>query len=142
MTEATSFRAATRWKPTPYQLRRGRIAMEKAFNRSGNLPLRAFAMRSGRSVSDVLLAVRRRRLLGLRIGKRGPHIPAWQLEAIPRRLTEKLLRDSHDVDEWTLYFALSRPYEEFGDRIPIEVVTFGSFERVYAEILTRLGIHL
>jgi len=138
---ASAFRAEKRWGPSATDLQRGRVLMLKEFRKPHNLPVTDFAQLAGKSRQQIYKDVELRRLLVLSIGARGQRIPDWQLDATRKKLTQSLLEQARDVDEWTLYYALSEPSEALSGKSPLEVVSSGNMERVLAVLLDQLDIH-
>ena len=138
---ASSFRAEKRWGPAATDLQRGRALMLAEFRKSHNLPVTDFSLLAGKSRQQIYKDVEMRRLLALSIGARGQRIPDWQLDVTRKKLTQALLKKAQDVDEWTLYYALSEPSEALSGKSPLEVVSSGNMERVLAVLLDQLDIH-
>jgi len=113
---AASFRAESRWEPTPNQLQRGRVLLLKEFRKPHNLTVAQFAALAGKSRQQIYKDISSRRLLVLSVGARGQRIPDWQLEEIKKRLTQGLLEAAQGVDEWTLYYALIEPNRDFSGK--------------------------
>ena len=135
------FRAETRWEPSATDLQRGRALMLQEFRQPHNLPVAGFAQLAGKSRQQIYKDVEMRRLLALSIGARGQRIPDWQLDETKKKLTQALMEKARDVDEWTLYYALSEPSEALSGKVPVEVVTAGNLARVLAALLGQLAIH-
>lgn len=140
-TAAPSFRAEHRWEPSATDLQRGRALMLKEFRKPQNLPVARFALLAGKSRQQIYKDVEMRRLLALSIGARGQRIPDWQFGEAQKKLTQALLQKAHNVDEWTLYYALSEPSEALSGKVPVEIVTAGNGERLLAALLAQLDIH-
>ena len=143
ITEATAsaFRAEKRWEPSATDLQRGRVLMLKEFRKPHNLPVTDFSLLAGKSRQQIYKDVEMRRLLALSIGARGQRIPDWQLDVTRKKLTQALLKKAQDVDEWTLYYALSEPSEALSGKAPLEVVSPGNMGRVLDVLLDQLDLH-
>lgn len=139
---AVSFRAESRWEPTPSQLQRGRVLLLKEFRKPHNLTVAQFAAFAGKSRQQIYKDISSRRVLALSVGARGQRIPDWQLEEIKKGLTQRLLEAAQGVDGWTLYHALIEPNRDFAGKRPIEVVTPKSLKRVLDSLLGQLGFHV
>ena len=140
-TTASSCRAEKRWEPSAMDMQRGRVLMLKEFRKPHNLPVTDFAQLAGKSRQQIYKDVELRRLLALSIGARGQRIPDWQLDVTRKKLTQALLEKARDVDEWTLYYALSEPNEGLSGRAPLDAVTPGNLGKVLSAILGQLDIH-
>lgn len=136
-----SFRADHRWEPSALQIQRGRTLMLSEFRKPHNLPVANFALLAGQSRQQIYRDIQMRRLLALSIGTREQRIPDWQLDGPSKKLTQALLEKAQDVDEWTLYYALSEPCEELSRKAPVEVVSAGNMRRTLDALLTKLDIH-
>lgn len=136
-----SFRATARWKPTVHQLRRGRVLMLKEFWNPRNLTVEQFAKIAKKSRSQIYQYVRRRKLLAISVGRRVQHIPGWQIDDAKKKLTRTMLQKARNVDEWTLYFALSNPNNAFSGKPPIDIVTSGNVDQVACVLIAQFGFH-
>jgi hypothetical protein len=136
-----SFQAEARWEPSATDLQQGRALMLKAFRQPHNLPVTVFAQLAGKSRQQIYKDIEKRRLLALSIGARGQRIPDWQLDETRKKLTQALLEKARDVDEWTLYYALSEPSDALSGKVPVEVVSAGNMGKVLATLLVQLDIH-
>lgn len=134
------FRAEKRWTPTANDLQRGRALLLKEFRQSHNLPVVAFAALAGKSRQQVYKDIEMRRLLSLSIGAGGQRIPDWQLDETKRALIQAVLERASDLDDWTLYRALSTPNDALSSKVPIDAVTPGNLPRVLKAILAQLGL--
>lgn len=132
-------RAEKRWEPSATELQKGRALMLQEFRKPHNLPVVAFAELAGKSRQQIYKDVENHRLLALSIGTRGQHIPDWQLDETKKKLTQGLLEKAHGVDEWTLYYALSKPNRSFLGKPPIESVMPSNLERSLDKLLSQLG---
>ena len=132
-------RAEKRWEPSATELQRGRALMLQEFRKPHNLPVVAFAELAGKSRQQIYKDVENRLLLALSIGVRGQHIPDWQLDETKKKLAQGLLAKAHGVDEWTLYYALSKPNRSFAGKSPLEAVTPGNLDRSLDKLLGQLG---
>lgn len=63
----------------------------------------------------------------------------WHSE--PRALTEAVLQGAVDVDDWTLYRALSEPLAGLAGRSPVDAVTADSMDEVAKAVFNVLGVH-
>lgn len=115
--------------------------MARELKRPGNMKIRVFAKRAKKSTYQIIQDLRSARLLSLSLGHFATHIPDWQLIGIKRRLTRLVLMQASNVDEWTLYYALSSPHDELRGRAAVDVVTFSNLSRVLALVLSDLGFH-
>lgn len=138
---ASPLRAEKRWEPSATELQRGRTLMLEEFRKPHNLAVVAFATLAGKSRQQVYKDVENRRLLALSIGTRGQRIPDWQFDETKKALTQRLLEKAQGVDEWTLYYALSKPNRSFAGKAPVEAVTPRNLERSLDKLLGQLGFH-
>lgn len=138
---ASAFRAEKGWVPSATDLQRGRALMLAEFRKPHNLPVTDFSLLAGKSRQQIYKDVEMRRLLALSIGARGQRIPDWQLDVTRKKLTQALLEKARDVDEWTLYYALSEPSEALSGKAPLEVVSPGNMGRVLDVLLDQLDLH-
>lgn len=141
MSDTGLLRAPTRWVPTASQLRRGRALMASELKRPDNLTIRVFAKQAKKSTYQVIQDLRAARLLSLSLGHFATRIPDWQLIGIKRRLTRLVRMHAQNVDDWTIYYALSSPHKELRGRAAVDVVTFGNLPRVLELVLCDLGFH-
>lgn len=139
--DLSPFRAKKRWEPSTTDLQRGRVLMLEEFRKPHNLPVVKFAELAGKSRQQIYKDVEMKRLLALSIGARGQRIPDWQLDPIKKQLTQSLMDKARDVDEWSLYYALSEPNQGFSGKAPVETVTARNIERVLSALLSQLGIN-
>lgn len=139
--QGRSFRAKNRWEPTANQLQRGRALMLKEFRKPHNLTVTQFAELAGKSRQQIYKDLKSKRLLALSVGARGQRIPDWQLEPARKKLTQALLENAPDVDDWTLYYALAEPNEALAGKAPIRAVKIGNLEQILNLVLTQLDIH-
>lgn len=141
--QARALRADTHWHPSATDIQRGRVALLRAFERPGNLPLPEFAKLAHKSRQQIYkdLAAHPRRLLALNVGRRGQRLPDWQLDPLRLRLTREVLKGAADVDAWTLFQVLSGPLECLGGRSPVEVVSPGNLDGVVEAVYGALGLH-
>jgi len=138
---ATALRAGTRWVPGETDIQRGRAAMLEAFAQPHNLSLPEFAGLANKSRQQIYKDIDARRLLALNVGPRGQKLPDWQLDPVKQRLTQAVLQGADQVDNWTLYRALSEPLEGLGERSPVEAVTADSVDDVARAVFNVLGVH-
>ncbi|WP_068636377.1 integrase [Thauera butanivorans] len=138
--KAATLRADTRWVPGETDIQRGRAALLEAFDRPHNLPLPEFARLANKSRQQIYKDIDARRLLALNVGPRGQKLPDWQLDPVKRHLTQTVLQGAAEVDNWTLYRALSEPLEGLGGRSPVEAVTADSVDEVARAVFNALGM--
>lgn len=138
--EAAKLRSHTRWTPSATQVQRGEALLMDAFNRSTNLPPPRFAGLAGKSAQEVYEDIDARLLLAINVGARGHRLPDWQLDSVKRQLTERVLSVAGDVDDWTIYRALSEPLEGLGGRAAVEAVTADSIEATAVAVISALGL--
>lgn len=139
--KAAALRAGTRWVPGETDIQRGRVAMLEAFDQPHNLPLPEFARLAHKSRQQIYKDIDARRLLALNVGPRGQKLPDWQLDPVKQRLTQAVLQAAAEVDNWTLYRALSEPLESLGGRSPVDAVAADSVDELAKVVLNVLGIH-
>lgn len=139
--KAAALRADTRWVPGETDIQRGRAVLLEAFDRPHNLPLPEFARLANKSRQQIYKDIDACRLLALNVGPRGQKLPDWQLDPVKQRLTQTVLQGAAEVDNWTLYRALSEPLEGLGGRSPVEAVTADSVDEVARAVFNVLGIH-
>lgn len=139
--KAADLRADTRWVPGETDIQRGRAALLEAFDQPHNLPLPEFARLANKSRQQIYKDIDTRRLLALNVGPRGQKLPDWQLDSVTQQFTQGVLQRATEVDNWTLYRALSEPLEGLGGRSPIDVVTAASVDEVTKAVFNVLGIH-
>ena len=139
--EIPSFRAAKCWEPAATDLQRGRTLLLQEFRKPQNLPVPQFALLAGKSRQQIYKDMEMQRLLALSIGARGQRIPDWQLDPVKKKLTQALLDRARNVEQWTLYYALSEPNQDFSGKSPIESVTAVNIAQVLDTLLSQLGIH-
>lgn len=139
--KAAALRAQTRWAPGETDVQRGRAALLEAFDQPHNLPLIKFARLADKSRQQIYKDIDARRLLALNVGRRGQKLPDWQLDPIKQALTRSVLQGAPDVDNWTLYRALSEPLEGLGGRSPVEAVTADSIAEASRAVFNVLGLH-
>lgn len=139
--KAAALRASTPWAPGDTDIQRGRAALLEAFEQPHNLPLPEFAKLAPKSRQQIYKDIEARRLLALNVGPRGQKLPDWQLDPVKQQLTQTVLQRAVDVDNWTLYRALSEPLEGLAGRSPVEAVTAETVEEIVRVVLNVLGIH-
>lgn len=128
------------WVPPESTLERGTAAMLLEFEKSSNVPIERFAELSGQRLHSICEDIRMRRLLALNMTGRGTRLPNWQLEKKKLALTCNIMQSAVDIDNWTVYFALSQPLEGLGRHAPIEVIEKSSFEMIETAVFNSLGI--
>lgn len=139
--KAAGLRAQTRWTPGETDVQRGRVILLQAFDQPHNLPLTEFARLADKSRQQIYKDIDARRLLALSVGRRGQKLPDWQLDPVRQSLTQIVLQGAPDVDNWTLYRALSEPLEGLGGRSPVEAVSTDSIDEVSRAVFNVLGLH-
>lgn len=139
--EAASLSADKTWAPTATDLQRGRAQLLSEFNTPQNLPLAKFATLANKSRQQIYKDVKAKRLLALSIGSRGQRIPDWQLEANGLELTRQILATVPDVDEWTLFHALSEPLDALHGKSPIKAANKVTMNKIVSLVLNSLGVH-
>ncbi len=139
--KAAALKADTQWKPSATDLQRGHAQMVKEFNQPQNLSVTRFATLANKSRQQVYKDIAARRLLAFCIGSRGQRIPEWQLDPVRLELTRQVLSRAADVDEWTLFHALSAPNESLYGKTPVEAVHKSSLNQVVSAVLDALGVH-
>ncbi|MDO5102379.1 MAG: integrase [Lautropia sp.] len=139
--KAQALSADSAWVPSQTDIQRGRTVLLDAFQQPSNLPIPAFAKLAGKSRQQIYKDISARRLLTLSVGPRGQRLPDWQLDPVKRQLTETVLHQTaEDIDNWTLYRAMSEPLEGLGGRSPVDAVTNSSIDQVVLAVLNVLGI--
>ena len=141
--KAQALRADAPWSPAPTDIQRGRQVMLKAFDNPQNLPLPEFAQLAHKSRQQIYkdLAAQPPRLLALSVGPRRQRLPDWQLDPLRLRLTQEVLRAADDIDNWTVYRALSEPLDGLRGRAPIEAVSAANLPDVVKAVRNALGVH-
>jgi hypothetical protein len=139
--KAAALRAERRWAPDETEIQRGRARLLAAFDQSHNLPLRDFARLANKSRQQIYKDIDARRLLALNVGPRRQKLPDWQLDPVKQELTEAVLKGAADVDNWTLYRALSEPLEGLAGRSPVDAVMGDSIDVVSKAVFNVLGVH-
>lgn len=139
--KAATLRADRRWAPGETDIQRGRALLLEAFEQPHNLPLLEFAQLANKSRQQIYKDIDARRLLALNVGPRGQKLPDWQLDPVKQQLTQAVLNGAADVDNWTLYRALSEPLEGLGGRSPVDAVTAESVDEVAKAVFNVLSIH-
>lgn len=139
-TRAKALRAETRWQASASELQHGRVQMLKEFNTPNNLPLAQFAKLANKSRQQIYKDVAAKRLLALSVGSRGLRIPDWQLDPLRLELTRSLLAKAVDIDEWTVFHALSLPLETLQGKSAVEALHKSNFDAVLSSVLNDLGV--
>jgi hypothetical protein len=139
--KAAALRADTRWEPRDTDIQRGRTAMLDAFNQPHNLPLAEFAKLANKSRQQIYKDIDALRLLALDVGPRGRKLPDWQLDPHKQQLTQSVLQTLVEIDNWTLYRALSEPLEGLGGRSPVEAVGTYPLDHIVDAVRNVLGVH-
>lgn len=138
--QAERLRTERRWTPGATQVQRGRAIMMDAFNQPTNLAVQQFAALAGKSRQQIYKDIDARLLLALNVEPRGQKLPDWQLDEVQRRLTQTVLAAAYDLDNWTIYRALSQPYEGLGGRAPVDAVTADSIAQTARAVVDALGL--
>lgn len=139
--KAKALSADSTWAPSETDIQRGRTVLLDAFQQSSNLPIPAFAKLAGKSRQQIYKDISARRLLALSVGPRGQRLPDWQLDPVKQQLTETVLHQTAgEIDNWTLYRAMSEPLEGLGGRSPVDEVTYGSIDQIALIVLGVLGV--
>lgn len=138
--KAAHLRAETRWTPGATEVQRGRAVMLDTFKQPTNLPLPHFAALAGKSRQQIYKDIDARLLLALNVGPRGQRLPDWQLGGVKRRLTQTVLAAAGDIDDWTIYRALSQPQASLSGQTPVDAVTSTSVEQIARNVVDALGL--
>lgn len=138
--QAAALQAQTRWEPSDTDIQRGRVIMLDEYTLPSNLPIQRFAELAHKSRQQIYVDIQSRRLLSLSIGPRKQKIPDWQLDRTKLGLTQAVLAGAPDVDNWTLYKALSEPLESLGGRSPVAAVEPDSIGALARTVFNLLGI--
>ena len=138
--KAAALVAAEPWQPGVTDLQRGRAILMDAFHAPSNMSVPAFAKLAGKVRQQIYADIKARRLLTISIGPNKQKVPEWQLDQTKLALTRSVLAAAPDVDNWTLYKALSEPLESLGGRAPVEAVDAGSVDRLTNTVMNVLGI--
>lgn len=129
------------WEPSETDLQRGRVQLLKEFNVPNNLPLARFAKLANKSRQQIYKDVAAKRLLSLNVGARGQRIPDWQLNADALSLTQRILEKAKEIDEWTLFHAMSSPMDALHGKSAVEFANKSNLDKVVSTVLNDLGIH-
>jgi hypothetical protein len=138
--KANALIAATPWKPDATDLQRGRAILIKVFSSPSNMSVQNFAKRAGKVRQQIYEDIKARRLLTISIGPRKHKVPDWQLDQTKIALTRSVLAAAPDIDNWTIYKALSEPLASLGKRSPVEIVEISSVDNLTKTVLSVLGI--
>lgn len=139
--KAAALIAEKSWEPSKTDLQRGHVQMLKDFNLLQNLPVEKFADMANRSLQRIYSDIAAKCLLALDAGTGEQRIPDWQLDQTCLALTQQILAKATNVDEWTLYYALSEPMESLDGKAPIQAVQKTNINIVASATLNFLGIH-
>jgi hypothetical protein len=96
--------------------------MLSGFQNSSNIWISEFAQRTRKSLQQIYTDIDTRHLLTLTIKDRGTKVPDWQIDKTKLALTQTILHGAANIDNWTIYRALSEPAEAFLDCSPITAV--------------------
>lgn len=138
--KANALMGETSWEPSASDVQRGRVVMLHEFSQPQNLPLTDFAKFANKSRQQIYKDIAAKRLLALSVGTRGQRLPDWQLDPIRLQLTQAVLANADDVDEWTLFHALSEPLDRLQGQSPVKAVRRGNLANVVKSVLGALGI--
>lgn len=138
--KADALVAAQPWQPSVTDLQRGRAILMEAFSAPSNMSVQDFAKLAGKVRQQIYEDIKARRLLTISIGPRKQKVPEWQLDQTKLALTRSVLAAAPDVDNWTLYKALSEPLESLCERAPVDVVEMSSVDKLTNTVLNVLGI--
>ena len=138
--KADALVAAEPWQPGMTDLQRGRAILMEAFDAPSNMAVPDFAKLVGKVRQQVYADIKARRLLSISIGPKKQKVPEWQLDQTKLALTRSVLAAAPDVDNWTLYKALSEPLESLGGRAPVDVVEADSVDRLTKTVMNVLGM--
>ena len=139
--KASALRADKPWVPQETDIQRGRAIQLDEFGQAHNLPLQEFARLANKSRQQIYKDIDARRLLALNVGPRGRKLPDWQLDPVRQRLTQTVLLGVENIDNWTIYRALSEPLESLGGRSPVDAVTPDSIDDMARAVFNVLGVH-
>lgn len=114
-------------QPELSAIQRERLEMLEIFNAPHNLSVVEFAKVAGKARQSINYDVRVGKLLALELGNQGRRIPDWHLDPLKNRLIQAVLIHAGDIEAWTVYRLLVRPYGVLDGRSPIEAVTGGNF---------------
>ncbi len=128
------------WQPSETDLQRGRAILMDAFGAPSNMSVSDFAKLAGKVRQRIYEDIKARRLLTISIGPKKQKVPDWQLDETKLALTRSVLAAAPDVDNWTVYKALSEPLESLGERAPVEVVEMSSIDKLTKTVMNLLGI--
>lgn len=138
--KANALIAQTAWEPSATDVQRGRVEMLHEFSKPQNLPLTEFAKLAHKSRQQIYKDIAAKRLLALSVGMRGQRLPDWQLDPIRQQLTQAVLANANDADEWTLFHALSEPLDRLRGESPVNAVRRGNLASVVKTVLGALSI--
>lgn len=138
--KADALVAAEPWQPSVTDLQRGRAILMEAFGAPSNMSVQNFAKLAGKVRQQIYEDIKARRLLTISAGPKKQKVPEWQLDQTKLALTRSVLVAAPDVDNWTIYKALSEPLESLGGRAPVEVVEPSSVDKLTKTVMNVLGI--
>lgn len=139
--KASALRADKPWVPQETDIQRGRVIQLEAFGQAHNLPLQEYAKLANKSRQQIYKDIDARRLLALNIGPRGRKLPDWQLDPVRQQLTQTVLQGSENIDNWTVYRALSEPLESLSGRSPVDAVTPDSIDEMARAVFNVLSVN-
>ena len=93
-----------------------------------------------KSRQQVYKDIAAKRLLAISVGTRGQRIPDWQLDSHALELTQQVLKRAADVDEWTLFHALSEPLDSLNGKSPIKATNKSNMQKAVSAVLNTLGM--
>ncbi len=140
--KAGALRAKTSWTPNETDVQRGRALLLETFNQPHNLTPPNYAKLADKSRQQIYKDIGARRLLALNVGPRGQKLPDWQLDPVKQQLTQIVLQEAEDIDNWTVYRALSEPLEGLRGRSPVDAVTPATINEVAEAVFNVLGVQI
>ncbi len=140
--KAGALRAKTSWTPNETDVQRGRALLLETFNQPHNLTPPNYAKLADKSRQQIYKDIGARRLLALNVGPRGQKLPDWQLDPVKQQLTQIVLQEAEDIDNWTVYRALSEPLEGLRGRSPVDAVTPATINVVAEAVFNVLGVQI
>lgn len=140
--KAGALRAKTSWTPNETDVQRGRALLLDTFNQPHNLTPPNYAKLADKSRQQIYKDIGARRLLALNVGPRGQKLPDWQLDPVKQQLTQIVLQEAEDIDNWTVYRALSEPLEGLRGRSPVDAVTPATINVVAEAVFNVLGVQI
>lgn len=140
--------AKATWSPSAESLARGASVKAEILSDPEMLTVEKFAERSHRSRESIKKDIDAipRRLLAVQVGTT-TRVPEWQLKKPVRKLVGSVLSEvSEEIDNWALYFALTRPLPGLDDQSPVGAVQADgsqvSIDCCVAATLAAMDIHV